>query len=68
MLKPALIINRRFLKMKKIVLSGALILGILGTAAANSNLTEQAGYPTQHSISQVEYQGGYQTLGYPTQH
>ncbi|MGA5692680.1 hypothetical protein [Cytobacillus pseudoceanisediminis] len=57
--------------MKKIILVGALTLGILGTVAASTNVIDQAGYPTQHSPSFTQTEvalGGYQTLGYPTQH
>lgn len=51
--------------MKKKLLSGAFILGILGLAAFGtvSSGADLAGYPVQHSITP-----GVTTLGYPVQH
>jgi hypothetical protein len=57
--------------MKKLLLKGILILGIIGVATSTSNAFDLVGYPTQHSPSFYQTEvafGDYKTLGYPTQH
>lgn len=57
--------------MKKLLVKGLLILGILGVAAATTNFDDLAGYPPLHSpqLEQIETSGGgVTTLGYPPLH
>lgn len=65
-------------KMKKIVIAAALSLGIAGASLVASNIYDQAGIPTQHSVSkEIELAGiptqhspanDFSVLGIPTQH
>ncbi|MFB6469121.1 hypothetical protein ACE38V_20525 [Cytobacillus sp. Hz8] len=56
--------------MKKLLVKGILVLGILGVAAVATNLDDLAGYPPLHSpqIQEIELAGGFTTLGYPPLH
>ncbi|MFE8696409.1 hypothetical protein ACFYKT_08675 [Cytobacillus sp. FJAT-53684] len=57
--------------MKKIIVKGALGLGILSMGFFSTHIDAHAGYPTQHSIDMNKaeiVQPGIGTFGYPTQH
>lgn len=56
--------------MKKLLIKGIIVLGILGVAAVSSNLQNLAGYPPVHAVhlQDTELAGGFTTLGYPPVH
>lgn len=55
--------------MKKLLVKGILVLGILGVAAVGTNFDDLAGFPPIHSPQLTEQSGGgATTLGFPPIH
>lgn len=55
--------------MKKLLVKGILVIGILGVAAVGTNLDDVAGLPPIHSPQLTETSsGGYTTFGLPPIH
>jgi hypothetical protein len=56
--------------MKKVLISSIIALGLIAAGSSFSNYTEQAGIPTEHSISKSNSGqiGTISTFGIPTEH
>ncbi len=62
-----LLIYKGGIVMKKLLVKGLIILGILGIAAVSTNYDDSAIYPPQHSPKLID-DGGYTINIYPPQH